>query len=165
MSDWPAGRHLASIYDALYRALGEGAAVARRDAVAVRLHDASRRFGALALELRDGEDPDPEPFVYVALTDSLAEDGSGALTLYALAMVIGPRLAVTLRDYLDVEHDAQRRALLLHGSDEVIREIRTVGEVVAHEEPIEDPAWSGAARAIYDAFDAAGMSESLGQRP
>ncbi len=171
MSGWPAGRRLTSIYDALYRALGEGAPRARHDAFAVRLHEASRRFGALALALRSDEegdvdvdvDVDVDPLIYATLVNSLAEDDSGALTLYALAMVIGPRLAVTLRDYLDLEEDPAHRATLSHGSDEVIAEIRAVGAVVAHEEPRDDPAWSGAARAIYDAFDAAGMSESLGQ--
>lgn len=165
MSAWPPSRRLLSVYDALYRGLGEAAPRALRDAFAVRLHEASRRFGALALALRgEGDnDADIDPLIYATLRNSMAEDESGALTLYAVAMVIGPRLLVMLRDALEVEDDLARRATLSHGSDEVIAEIQAVGATVVNEEPRDDPAWSGAARAIYDAFDAAGMSESLGQ--
>ena len=170
MSDWSAGQHLSSIYDALYLSLGEGAPRAHRDAFVVRLHYASRAFGALALELREVEvdasaDTSPDALVYAVIVNSLAEDDSGALALYALAMVVGPRLLVTLRDYLVSEENATRRRILSHGSDQVVTEIRAVGATVANEEPLDDPAWADAARAIVDTLDAAGMAESLGQRP
>lgn len=174
MSDWPAGEHLGSVYDALYLSLGEGAPRAHRDAFVVRLHHASRTFGALALELREVQadasadvSPDvaPDALVYAVMTNSLAEDDSGALALYALAMVVGPRLLVTLRDYLEVEANVTRRRILSHGSDLVVSEIRAVGTTVANEEPLDDPAWADAARTIVDTLDAAGMAESLGQRP
>jgi len=71
---------------------------------------------------------------------------------------------VTLRDYLEVEPDDARRAILSHGSDLVVSEIWAVGAAVSREEPREDPAWAGAARAIVDLLDGAGMAESLGQR-
>jgi len=163
VSDWPAGRHLATIYDALYHSLGLSAPLATHDAFVVRLHEASRTFGALALEVRD-DDVVADPLVAAVITNSLAEDGTGALTLYAVAMVLGPRLLVTLRDYLEVETDEQRRATLSHGSDLVVGEIRAVGRAVQGEEPRDDPAWADAARAIVDVLDAAGMAESLGQR-
>ncbi len=170
MSDWPAGQHLGSIYDALYLSLGEGASRAHRDAFVVRLHYASRAFGALALELREVQanasaDTAPDALVYAVMANSLAEDDSGALALYALAMVVGPRLLVTLRDYLESEVNVTRRKILSHGSDQVVSEIRAVGTTVANEEPLDDPAWADAARAIVDTLDAAGMAESLGQRP
>ena len=164
MSDWPAQQHLATIYDALYRSLGEGAPRATNDGFVVRLHEASRTFGALALEMREGEDVTPDALVLAVITNSFAEDETGALTLYALAMVLGPRLLVTLRDYLEVEPDEARRETLSHGSDLVVAEIRAVGHAVAGEAPRDDPSWADAARAIVDLLDGAGMAESLGQR-
>ena len=164
MSDWPAGEHLASVYDALYRTLGAGAPVVDRDAFVVRLHEASRAFGALALELRGDRVPEPDPLVSSLMDRALAEDASGALALYAVAMVIGPRLLVSLRDYDAAETDEDRRALLAHGSDVVVAEIRAVGSCVASAEAIEDPTWTRAARALVDLLDEAGLSESLGQR-
>ena len=78
-------------------------------------------------------------------------------------MVVGPRLLVTLRDYLQDESDEDRRRILSHGSDLVVSEMWAVGRAVANEEPRDDPAWAHAARAIVETFDAAGMAESLGQ--
>jgi hypothetical protein len=164
VSDWPAGQHLAEIYDALYSSLGEGAPRASNDTFVVRLHEASRSFGTLALEVRAGEDVATDSVVSALMGNSLAEDPTGALTLYALAMAIGPRLLVTLRDYLEVETDEARRKVLSHGSDLVVREIWAVGATVAAEEPLDDPVWADAARALVDALDGAGMAESLGQR-
>jgi hypothetical protein len=164
VSGWPAQQHLATIYDALYLSLGEGAPRATNDGFVVRLHEASRAFGALALEMRGGEDVTPDPLVSAVITNSFAEDETGALTLYALAMVIGPRLLVTLRDYLEVEPDEARREMLSHGSDLVVSEIWAVGTAVAGRAPRDDPSWAHAARAIVDFLDSAGMAESLGQR-
>ena len=164
MSEWAAGRHLATLYDALYGSLAEAAMRATHDGFAVRLHESSRTFGALALEVRGDDDVVVDALVESVISTSLAEDPTGALTLYALAMVLGPRLLVTLRDYLEVEPDDARRAILSHGSDLVVSEIWAVGAAVSREEPREDPAWAGAARAIVDLLDGAGMAESLGQR-
>jgi len=163
VSDWPAGDHLAAVYDALYLALGEGAPTASTDALVVRLHEASRAFGALALEVRRG-DTAPDPMVYAVLHNALAQDETGVLAVYALAMVVGPRLLVTLRDYSAAETDEFRRDVLARGSDTVVREIRAVGESVATLAPVDDPAFALAARAIHDTLDDAGMAESLGQR-
>ena len=164
MSDWPAGQHLAEIYDALYASLGEGARRASNDSFVVRLHEASRAFGALALEVRDDHEVSADPLVSAMVGNSMAQDPTGALTLYALAMVLGPRLLVSLRDYLDDETNEDRRRILAHGSDLVVREIRAVGETVARCEPLDDPAWADAARSLVDVLDGAGMAESLGQR-
>lgn len=164
MSAWPAGRHLGEIYDALYLSLGVGAAHVSDDAFVVRLHEASRAFGTLALEVREDREVAPDALVSALISNSLAEDPTGALTLYALAMVIGPRLLVTLRDYLEEETDEERRRVLAHGSDLVVRQTVAVGATVARREPLVDPAWADAARALVDVLDGAGMAESLGQR-
>jgi hypothetical protein len=179
VSGWPAGRHLAAIYDALYSSLGEGAPRATSDAVVVRLHEASRAFGELALELRDGgvllephgtgdvvpDDLVPDDVVASLITRSLVEDPTGVLALYALSMLLGPRLLVSLRDYLAEEGDEWRRRVMQHGSDLVVREIRATGRALAGEPLPEDPAWSLAARRLSDALDEAGMAESLGRCP
>ncbi len=164
MSAWPAGRHLAAIYDSFYRALGEGAPRASDDAAVVRLHEASRAFGELAMELRGEEDAADEPLVASLIERSLREDATGALTLYAVATVLGPRLLVTLRDYLEREPDPVRRGVMAHGLDLVVAEIWAASRVLADMSVPEDPAWSRAARDIADALDRAGMAESLGQR-
>ncbi len=164
MNGWPGGQHLAEIYDALYSSLGAGAAGVTTDAFVVRMHETSRTFGALALEMRGDDEATFEPLVVALMNNSLAEDPTGALTLYAVAMEIGPRLLVSLRDYLEVESDEHRRRLLTHGSDLVVREIGAVGATLARGAPFDDPAWADAARALADALDVAGMAESLGQR-
>ena len=179
MSGWPAGRHLAAIYDALYSSLGEGAPRATSDAVVVRLHEASRAFGELALELRDGgvllesqgtgdvvpPEVVPDDVVASLITRSLVEDPTGVLALYALSMLLGPRLLVSLRDYLAEEDDEWRRTVMQHGSDLVVREIRAAGLALEGEPSPEGPAWSLAARGLADILDEAGMAESLGRRP
>lgn len=165
MSDWPAGRHLASLYDGLYLSLAQAAPRASLDGVVVRLHESSRAFGALALELRrNDENVAPDALVTSVIENSLDHDETGSLTLYALSMVIGPRLLVSLRDYLEDESDGSRRVVLSHGSDVVIGEIRAVGVTMAREVPRDDAPWATAARAIVDTFDEAGMAESLGQQ-
>ncbi len=165
MSDWPAGRHLAAIYDAFYQALGEGAPRATNDAAVVRLHEASRVFGALALELRDDADAAPEPLVAALIDRSLVEDATGSLTLYVVAMVLGPRLLVSLRDYLVDEKVEARRTLMEHGSDLVVAQIWDAGRVLAVAALPEEPGWSRGARDIAEALDRAGLAESLGRRP
>jgi hypothetical protein len=164
VNDWPAGEHLASIYDALYISLGEGAGRVTVDAYVLRMHYASRTFGALALELRADHDVVADPVVSDAFARSLDVDDSGVLTLYVLAMVVGPRLLVTLRDYLVDETSEARRDILGRGSDDVVREIRAVGAALADAQAPGDE-WAHAARDIVEGFDAAGMAESLGQRP
>ena len=164
MNEWAAGRHLAAIYESFYRALGEGAPRVTNDAFVVRLHEASRTFGELALELR-GDDEMDEPLVATLIEQSVREDATGALTLYALATLLGPRLLVTLRDYLDAESDEARRALMEHGSDLVVAEIWAAGRSLAAATVPDDPAWSRAARDISDTLDRAGMVDSLGHRP
>ena len=163
MSEWAAGRHLAPIYEALYSSLGRVAPQASWDAAVVRLHEASRAFGELSLEIRDGGDVDANSLVTGLLTDSLSQDQTGALTLYALAMVVGPRLLVTLRDYLQVETHEDRRPVLVHGSDIVVLEIRRVGAMMGHRESPDDPQWTSAARAMAQRLDGIGWAESLGQ--
>lgn len=164
MIEWPAGRRLAALYDSFYRALGRGAPRATNDTFVVRLHEASRTFGELALELRGDEDEGSDPLVESLIDRSLDEDATGALTLHALAIQLGPRLLVTLRDDLQDERDESRRALLMHGSDLVVSEIWAAGRVLAATDLPDDTSWASAARRISDALDRAGMAESLGQR-
>ena len=160
MSYWAPGEHLVRIYDALYSSMAEVASQARDATCVVRLHEASREFGYLALELRGDGHVDADPLVATLVRRSLADDETGALTLFALALLVGPRLLVSLRDYLDVEDDPGCRALLSHGSDVVVREVLATGRVMtAH----EDPRRASAAQELRAVLDGAGMAESLGQ--
>lgn len=163
MSDWLAGEHLASIYDALYLTLGEGAPRVTSDACVVRLYETSRTFGELALELRGDEDVVPDAVVAGVITDAVAADETGLLALYAWAMVLGPRLLVTLRDYLVDENDVARRDVVGRGADRVVSEIWAASRTLSREAPREDAQWARAARAVADGLDRAGMAESLGQ--
>jgi hypothetical protein len=164
VSGWSAGDHLAGVYDALYLTLAEAAQGVEHDAAVVRLHEASRAFGTLALELREyGIEVAGDPVVAAVMRRAVSEDPTGDLALYALSSAVGPRLLVSLRDYLANEDDARRRNLLTHGSDLVVREVRAVGRVALGAATHDGLAWAGAARALQEDLDGAGMSESLGQ--
>ena len=164
MSAWPAGEHLAEIYDALYASLAHVALRASDNSFAVRLHEASRGFGRLALELRGDREVIADRVVSALLSDSLGPDETGALTLYGLCAVVGPRLLVSLRDYLQEETDENRRCLMIHGSDLVVGEILAVGRTLSGARARDDQQWAHVARDLSDALDAVGMSESLGHR-
>jgi hypothetical protein len=164
VSDWPAGEHLASIYDALYLTLGEGAPRVTSDECVVRLHETSRSFGELVRELRGDEDVVPDAVVAAVITDAAAADESGLLMLYAWAMVLGPRLLVTLRDYLVHESDVARREVVGRGGDRVVSEIWAASRTLARLAPRDDTPWARTARALAEGLDRAGMAESLGQR-
>ena len=148
---------LAALYGALYRALGEGAPRLARDVAVVRLHESARAFGALALALERPE-VEPDPFVTATLVGALEDDASGDLALFALAMVVGPRLLVSLRDLREVEPDP----LLDEGSRVVLAEVRAAGLAASGEDRGEE--WDERARRLRDTFDQAGYAESLAAR-
>ena len=158
--------HLASVYGALYRVLGEAAPTLGDDAFVVRAHEMSRAFGALALESREYVAPDEiedHALVGAVLEQSVALDPGGALLLYAVAVVIGPRLLVSLRDArIELATDAAVLQLIDHGADRVVAEILAVRGVAARQAPIEDRAWQASARDLITTFDGAGYGESLG---
>jgi hypothetical protein len=160
------GEHLLACYDTIYIVLGESAPALTNDAYVVRVYETARAFGALALEMREHlSDPKvaPLPVLEAVLRRAVAGDGSGALVLYAMAMVVGPRLLVTLLDArAALTNDSELTELSNHASMVCVKEIRATGEVAKYQAPIEDREWQSLARALSETFDAAGNAESLG---
>ena len=160
------GDHLVACYDTIYIVLGESAPALTNDAYVVRAYEISRAFGDLALEMREHlGDPKvaPLPVLEDVLRRAVAGDASGALVLYAMAMVVGPRLLVTLLDARTaLTNDSELTELSNHASKVCVKEIRATGEVAKDQAPIEDREWQSLARALSETLDAAGNAESLG---
>ena len=98
-----ARRHVASCVEAIYRGLGESAPTFTHDAYVVCLFEAARTFGALVHDLRESP-VEPHP-VILEIFARASDDPSGALSLYALSMVVGPRLLVTVADLGERRYD------------------------------------------------------------
>ncbi|MGC1420246.1 MAG: hypothetical protein WA786_09050 [Acidimicrobiales bacterium] len=157
--------HLLSCFDAVYRGLGESAPLFTSDANVVRAHEMSRSFGAVALRLREHlDDAAVEPLAIITqvLSEALADDESGSLTLYAMALVVGPRLLVSLRDAREVPGADDVRALLDYASKVTVSEVLSIGEVAQDERIMEDPRWQARARALMTEVEKAGNAESFG---
>jgi hypothetical protein len=155
--------HLGSCAAAPYRVLGEAAPTFGDDAAVVRAFEAARAFGAVALAAREALDEPVEPSALVSevLTRAVRADPSGRLALYGLAVVVGPRFLVSLRDAREVVDD-EARGLLDDASDLVVAEIMAVRALAGTRGDVEDVATVRAARALGEALDAAGCAESLG---
>jgi len=158
--------HVMSCYEALYRVVGERGRTLTNDAFVIRAHESARSFGALALEMRSyvgDAHPPPPPVLEAVLAHSIDHDPTGAMALYALSMVVGPRLLISLLDARSVtEGDDTLRALLDHGSRVTVGVIRSIGEAVQDRDAIDDPSWQAAARDLTVTLDEAGYAESLG---
>jgi hypothetical protein len=158
--------HILACYDTIYIVLGESAPTFANDAYVVRAYESARAYGELALELREhlGEvDIAHPPVLEGVLRRAVAGDGSGALVLYAMAMVVGPRLLVSLLDARTALTGAPALAGLFADASMVcVREIRAIGEVAKDQPAIEDDEWQALARGLSTAFDEAGNAESLG---
>lgn len=155
--------HLGACAAAGYRVLGEAAPTFSDDAAVVRAYEASRALGEIALSVREAIDQPVEPLALVAevLTRSVTLDPTGRLALDCLAVVVGPRLLVSLRDArAGVDPDAT--ALLDFASDLVMGEIVAVRDLAAPPDDVVDAARARAARLLADALEAAGYADSLG---
>ncbi len=166
LSNREIGQHLLACYDTIYIVLGESAPALTNDAYVVRAYETARAYGELALEMREHlDDPDvaPLPVLDDVLRRAVAGDASGALVLYAMAMVVGPRLLVTLLDArAALTNESALTELSNHASMVCVKEIRATGEVAQDQAPIDDIEWQALARALSETFDAAGNAESLG---
>jgi hypothetical protein len=97
------------------------------------------------------------------LRQAVAGDPTGALVLYAMAMVVGPRLLVSLLDARNaLTGDAALSDLFSDASMICVREIRSIGEVAKDQAPIDDEDWQDLARGLSTTLDSAGNAESLG---
>ncbi len=156
---------LLSCCDAIYRVLGEVAPRCANDTYVVRIHEMSRAYGSLALAMRTylgNTSVAPLPIVQEVLTSSFAGDPTGAMTLYAMAVAVGPRLLVSLRDARDGVTAPEVRELIDRAALVTVGEIRTIAEVSANQVPIEDPSWLASARQLVDTLENSGNAESLG---
>lgn|GEM_PF-308530 len=160
------GEHVLACCDTIYIVLGESAPTLSNDAYVVRAYEMGRAFGELALELREYlGDPDVEPVSVVdeVLRRAVECDTTGAMVLYAMAMVVGPRLLVTLLDARTaLSNDQKMASLFSDASMAVVREIRATGEVAKDQAPIEDEEWQRVARELSNTLDDVGKAESLG---
>jgi hypothetical protein len=158
--------HLLSCCDAIYLGLGETAPKLTNDANVVRVHEMSRSFGELALSMRQylGEsDVEPLDIIYETLLRAFIDDPTGSMTLYAMALVIGPRLLVSLRDAREASQtDGDVTALLEHAAQVTVAEIRSIATMAQDEHIIDDPAWKAAARGLRTAVETAGNADSFG---
>ena len=157
--------HVFSCTDALYASLGRGAPAVQVDAYVVRLHEMSRRYGALALELRAqlaGEAPAPLAIIDQLMTRAFEADATGAMALYAVSMVVGPRLLVTVRDARALDpHDQEFQGLLDRVAATTVAEIHLIAGLKGPPEVVEDPRWHAGARALVDLADSSGNAESF----
>jgi hypothetical protein len=157
--------YVLSCYDTIYMVLGESAPTLTNDAYVVRTYEMARAFGSLALTLRDHLDAgsfEVPPALEAVLRHAVVTDDSGAMLLYAMAMVVGPRLLVTLLDARAVVTDDAVIELLNQGSQVTVSELLATGEVAKRQPSIDDPSWQAAALDLATTLDQAGHAESLG---
>jgi len=159
-------QHLFSCFDTMYAVLGESAQMLHNDAYVIRTYEMARAFGEVALRFRTYLDEAADERVLSleeVLLRSVASDESGAMVLFAVATVAGPRILVSLRDAKDAGGlDESALEILNDASEVLVREILHVGEVATTQEPIEDEHWQEIARSLSDALDEAGNAESFG---
>ncbi|MDE3222350.1 MAG: hypothetical protein KGL79_02835, partial [Acidobacteriota bacterium] len=89
-------------------------------------------------------------------------DETGATTLYAVAIVVGPRLLVSARDALEVVTTPEFARTASATLDVTLAAMRRVEAALARAVPEVDEAWRRQARDLVDLLEAGGMAESLG---
>jgi hypothetical protein len=160
------GEHLLSCLDAVYLGLGECAPRLSTDAYVVRVHEMSRSFGEIALELREyvgrGEVA-PLAVIGEVLDQALQNDPSGAMTLFAMALVVGPRLLVSLRDAREeLGPDAELTTICERAAQVTVQQLLQIANATRHQEDIDDPQWQREARNLTNLVENAGNAESFG---
>lgn len=152
--------------DAVYRALGENAPRLSNDRFVVRTHEMARAFGEVSLALRalsSGGAREPLAIIERVLHDAVAHDETGALALYALSILVGPRLLVSLRDARDVAGvDGRVTAVFDRAATSIVHEIVRCGEVLGPAGAVEDERWLAAARHLRDVLERGGNADSFG---
>jgi hypothetical protein len=158
--------HLFSCFDTTYQVLGASAPNLTNDAYVVRTYEAARAMGDVALSLRTilvDVPRTPVKALREVLMESVADDFSGAMLLFCLAMVVGPRLMVSLRDAREFEEfDADALAVLNEASAVVLAEILAIGAVAKSQGTIDDEHWQEQARGLARQLEEAGYADSFG---
>jgi hypothetical protein len=158
--------HLFSCFDTTYQVLGASAPNLTNDAYVVRTYEAARALGEVALSLRTilgDTSSQPVEALHDVLMESVADDLTGAMLLYCLAMVVGPRLMVSLRDAREFEEfDAEALGVLNEASAVVLAEILSVGGVAKGQGTIDDERWQEQARGLATYLEGVGYADSFG---
>ena len=157
--------HLQACCAAIYEVLGEAAPTLSNDDFVVRAHELSRAFGEAALVLRaHAGDRIVEPLGVIesVLREAVVNDDSGAMVLFALVAVVGPRLLVSTRDArAALVDDGALCDVLDELANTLVKEIRRTAEVV-RELPEGDQEWLEAARGLTMRLETSGNAESFG---
>jgi hypothetical protein len=158
--------HLRACFDTMYVAYGQAAPTLTNDAFVIRAYEAGRAFGVVALAFRESLG-DASSETVAPLEDALRHaregDDTGAMLLFALAMVVGPRVLVSIRDARDqVELDDAALAVLTLASKVMVQEILRVGEATKDQAPIDNSRWQEDAQELSRSLDASGNAESFG---
>ncbi len=159
------GQYLLDCFDTVYRVLGEGAQRLSEDAYVVRAYEPARAFGGFALDLRGClDEPAVRPVEVLegVLAHSIDADQSGAMAMFALVAVVGPRLLVSLLDARRTLGEGALSEVCDRASQVVVGEIRAAGETARNQAPIDDPSWQAAARSLSETLEGAGYAESMG---
>jgi hypothetical protein len=158
--------HVLSCLDAIYEAMGDAAPTLSNDAFVVRAFETARAVGEVALALREYLElsrSSPMDIVTDVLRDAVAGDEEGAMLLFCFAVVVGPRLLVSLRDAREeVSLDEGAMAVANLASEVLVAEILAVGEAAQDLAPVEDERWQERARGLTFRLEAAGYAESMG---
>lgn len=158
--------HLFSCFDTMYLVLGEGAPTLRNDAYVLRTYEMARAFGEIALGFREYlGDVERQPLgpLEDVLRQALALDDTGAMVLFAMATVIGPRVLVSLRDAREsVELDEMALGVLNLASHVLVQEIRAVGDAASEQVPIDDLEWQVHAQSLSVDLENGANAESFG---
>ncbi|MDE3008272.1 MAG: hypothetical protein KGI14_04500 [Acidobacteriota bacterium] len=157
-------RHLHACVAAVYHQVGSSASRFTNDGYAVCAYECARHFGALAFSWRallDGEAPGDVALLEEVLTRATSDE-TGATTLYAVAIVVGPRLLVSARDALEVVTTPEFARTASATLDVTLAAMRRVEAAFARAVPEVDEAWRRQARDLVDLLEAGGMAESLG---
>jgi len=159
-------QHLFSCFDSMYSTLGESAQMLHNDAFVIRTYEMARALGEVTLTFREylGDVADERVLALEeVLLEAVESDESGAMVLFAMATLVGPRVLVSLRDAREVEGlDDSAKEVLNAASQVLVREILLVGEVAKTQAPIEDGRWQEVARGLGVTLDESGNAESFG---
>lgn len=158
--------HLFSCFDTMYRVLGASAPNFTDDAYVVRTYESARALGEVALRFREylGDvDLDPVSALAEVLVEAAGDDSTGAMSLYCLAMVAGPRVLVSLRDAREyVDLSGEELEVVNLASQVLLAQMYAVGEVAQRRGPIDDEDWQRRARELADRLENTGNAESFG---
>lgn len=169
--------HLESVLRALYESLGQLAPTLSDDAMVLAvfemariLGDGAHRFSELGAH-RNGVTPlAPRPVTVIdeVLRRSTQVDESGALTLYCVSSLIGPRLLISLRDASSVANgpgDGALRQAVHDVAAIVLGQIQRIGELGREKTESSEPSALEHARELDEMLTGAHFAESFGLYP